>query len=479
MGILKYSRAACAALVLLGFHQQSSAESATTFRPGTELFVDDQNIVESANVTRKLRQASKLDKPVLSPDKPWENGRIYIYGTVVREDSGKFRMWYSGGGLAYAESTDGVNWIKPELRYVERDGKPTNFLIKGRNLCFVIDDKAEKDPAKRYKALDNTEHHNFIGMYSADGFVWHMYDKSPLIPYGSEISNGVRDPRTNEFYVYIRPHLPRPFPKDMNEKRLVSVITSKDFENWSEPKLIIAPDSKDDAWLKDPVQRTEFYGMSGFPYGNQYLGLLPVFRVTGIYTKEELTKLQSRYEGPIDGQLVTSRDGLTWQRTDERVPVIATGPHAYDKGCIMNVSSTPVIVGDEVWYYYTGLSTTHGGKVPEKYASIALAKWRLDGFASLDAGDVEGVIETKPFKPRGGKLEINANAANGQVAVEVLDETGKAIAGLGATDFKAITTDSVRHAAAWSSNAALPTDRPIRLRFKLKNASLYSYTVSQ
>lgn len=455
----------------------AQASAPQSFRPGTELFVDDEMVAVSKNVTRTLHAAAKLPEPVLKPNKPWENGRIYIYGTVDRDEkSGKFRMWYSGGGLAYAESDDGVNWVKPELDYVLRDGKPTNLLYKGRNICFLINDIAEPDPAKRYKLLDNTEHHNFIGMYSADGMVWKEYERKPLVPYGSEISNGVRDPKTGQYFVYIRPYLPKPLPKNVNQKRLVSVITSSDFENWSEPKLIIQPDQPDDLWVKNEVQRTEFYGMSGFPYGNQYLGLLPVFKVEGIYKKEELTKLQSGYEGPIEGQLVTSRDGLTWQRTKERKPVIPPGPHQYDAGCIMNVASIPTIVGDEVWYYYTALSTTHGGKLPEKVASIALAKWRLDGFASLDAAEAEGVVETKPLN-RTGKLQVNADASKGKLTVEVIDASGKPLPGYTASDCHVISTDNIRHAVRWGSNTELPSSGPVQLRFALTNASLYSYTI--
>ncbi|MCC6680774.1 MAG: hypothetical protein IT445_07715 [Phycisphaeraceae bacterium] len=439
-----------------------------------ELFVDDVAIQQSSGLQRTLHQAEKLEQPVLKPDKPWEKGRIYIYGTVHRDpQTGKFRMWYSGGGLAYAESDDGVHWVKPELPYVQRDGQPTNVLLEGSNVCFVIIDPHAAEPDKTYKALDNTGHFNFNGFYSADGLQWHAYDKSPLVPYGSEISNGMRDPQTGLYYVYIRPYLPKFFPKDNTQKRLVAVITSPDFVNWSEPKLIIEPDRVDDAWVNDEVQRTEFYGMSGFPYGSQYLGLLPVFRITTIQEKTE--PLMSRYEGPIDAQLVFSRDGLTWHRTEDRTPVIPTGPHAYDAGCIMNVSSKPVIFNDQIYYYYTALSTTHGGKVPEKVASIALARWRLDGFVSLDA-EQAGMVETTAWSSGGGLLIVNANAAGGRIVVSLLDPaTGNPLPGYSAADCQAITTDDVRHQVRWTSHETLPSDRPFRIRFELQPASIYSY----
>ena len=446
------------------------------FRPGTELFADDANIGSMSGVKRTIHPATKLEKPVLVADKPWEKSKVYIYGTVLRDEmSGQFRMWYNGGGMAYAISDDGITWTKPELNLHPQDGKPSNLLTVGHNNCFVLFDPADPDPGKRYKALDNTKMQNFVGFYSADGIVWKNYPQTPLVPYGSEISNGVRDPRTGRYHLYIRPYIPRHFPKNVNEKRLVAVTTSSDFVNWSEPKIIISPDDVDDSWVKNPEQRTEFYGMSGFPYGNQYLGLLPVFRITKIHeTWDKGT--QSRYEGPIDAQLVTSRDGLTWSRTQDRTPVIPTGPGEFDSGCIMNVAAVPVIVGDEIFYYYTALNTTHGGKAPPKKPTIALARWRLDGFVSLDAGDTEGVIETKPLD-RGGALEVNADASNGRLLVEVLDSSGKPIDGFSAADCTPVTTESVRHKIAWKGGNSLPADKPVKLRFLLTNGSIYSYTI--
>lgn len=66
---------------------------------------------------------TKLQDPVLVPDQSWEEGHI-CSPTVVHHD-GKFKMWYGGGkttskgqgfcaqkAIGYAESTDGVHWIK-------------------------------------------------------------------------------------------------------------------------------------------------------------------------------------------------------------------------------------------------------------------------------------------------------------------------------------------------------------------------------
>ena len=59
----------------------------------------------------------------------------------------------------------------------------------------------------------------------------------------------------------------------------------------------------------------------------------------------------------------------------------------------------------------------------------------------------------------------------------MLDEAGKTVPGYSADDCVAMKTDSLRHIVTWKGHDCLPTARPVRLRFFLKSASLYSYSV--
>ncbi len=458
------------ALSLLTIVGPAVAGELRPLREGTELFVDDHQVESASNLTRVIHQALKLDKPVVVPDKPWEGNRTAIQGTVLRDrDSGQLQMWYAAGGLAFATSADGVHWDKPELPYVQHEGRPTNLLFTGGNLNVVIYDPDDPDASKRYKGLDSKRPglHDFLGYYSADGFVWHEYETSPLLNFGSENISGMRDPATGKYLLFVRPHPPKPFPTGLEQKRIIALSTSDDFLHWSKPQWIVTPDDTDDAWVTDPSQqRTEFYGMMGFAYGTQYLGMVPVLWVEKV--QEKTDPHQSRIDGPMEAQLVHSRDGMHWERSDPRDSVIARGPYDYDAGCVFLLSSRPVIMGDQVWLYYTGLTTKHGGTTPPKKGAIAVAMWRLDGFASLDAGEQPGVLVTKPIAGRGGVLEVNADAGRGSVTVEMIDASGNAIA-----DSVTLTGDSVRHRVYQQA----PSNRAYRLRFTLTHASLYSYTI--
>lgn len=462
-------------LALLAFLVSGAGRTAELrpLRDGTELFVDDHEIARQTGVVRRIHPARKLPQPVVVADRPWERGSgVRIYGTTHHDArTGEFRMWYS---QMYATSRDGVNWSKPELDVERFQGQRTNLVLPKGGGAIVVDE-IDPDPARRYKALcaESIKVGGFSGYYSADGIHWTRYGNDRLIAVGSELGHLMRDPRTRKYFAYLRPYPPRHFPKSVNEKRLGAVVTSDDFVHWTELRVVLTPDAADDAWVERPEQRTEFYAMNGFAYGRSYLGVIPVFRITRIL--ESNHPGQSRYDGPMEGQLVTSRDGLAWERMAVRDPVIPGGAD-FDRS-VMNVAVAPLVVGDEVWHYYTAINDTHGAPQPPKRITVALARWRLDGWVSLDAGSAGGVVETKPIADRTGGLELNVNAAGGRVRVEVLDAGGRVLPGYASVDSVPVMMDAVRQPVRWARQDRLPAAMPFRLRFHLQNASLYSYTI--
>jgi hypothetical protein len=101
---------------------------------------------------------------------------------------------------------------------------------------------------------------------------------------------------------------------------------------------------------------------------------------------------------------------------------------------------------------------------------------RKDGFASLDGGDTPGEIITKPMKGLVGKLHLNCQAGAGLLQVEVLDAQERPVAGYRKKDFIEPRGDGVDQVVAWQEHEELPAGKgPYRLRFFLKNASLYSF----
>lgn len=435
------------------------------------LFADDSGIAASNGVVRTVHPARTLSAPVIEPDRAWEGSRVYIYGSVCYDEAARqLRMWYmsrpqafKGDRVLYATSQDGVRWAKPSL---DSSGQNAVFSIHSPS---VLLDSRESDPAKRYKML-GSKGGGYHAAFSADGLRWTSYPKNPVLKFGDTITL-TQDSATGEYLAYHK----RPAKVRGFGRRVVWFARSRDFQEWTEPELVFAPDEDDDAWAKRPDERTEVYNMSVFPHAAGFIGLPTIFRVTAARRpKSELTPGQSPDDGPIDVQLATSADGRAWKRTQPRVNVIPRGaPGTFDSGSILGVSSTAVHIGEETWVYYTAMTTTHGGPMPSKRLSIGRAAWRRHGFVSLDAAG-RGRVETKPLRLGAPSLIINADASGGQLRVALLEADGRAINGFALEDSEPLRADATRWPARWRSGASVPTNRPVRVVVKMTNARLFS-----
>ncbi|MFO1437675.1 MAG: hypothetical protein U1F81_05085 [Verrucomicrobiaceae bacterium] len=492
------------------------AQEANRERPPTpllkkgekQLFVDSVMIRSKQGVTRVIHPAKKLEKPVLTAEMPWEvkikdgiiDKRVNIYGTVLRDEkTGSFRMWYAdAGSVLYATSADGISWERPMLK-VAGENNETNLHLHSPS---IIEDKFETDPKKRYKAVGNAGmdrddakiqrlkdkfemvdwyrdklHRLYYAAYSADGLRWTI-DPEPIL-LGCDTITLSQDPVTGEYLA---------FHKRQGDPRVVGIrhvflSVSKDMKHWSEPHPVHVADEIDNKATRKLKGGTysEYYNLSAFAYAGQWLGFVTHFRrvepPSALFGNDEVNGQKRSATGIIDVQLVTSRDGRHWDRCSDRSPVIPLGPHAYDAGSIFGLCNAPVFVGDELWMYYTAATTPHGGLAPEKEQSIALAKWRVDGLASMQAKDKPGSIETHDFIPQGTHLSVNADFGKGRLMVEVLDADGKTVPGFEKEASMIENQDAVKLPIRWKNSASLPAGIPIRLRFHLQNGDLFSYRI--
>ena len=437
----------------------ASGQEAAAIGPGPHLMVDDALVSKRASLTRTAHACEKLEAPVLSPEAPWEASRVYIYGSAMAHAQGTgFQLWYMSRGsdmerrdarlrftgsdlVLYATSVDGMAWRRPDVGGYSFGGNSANNIVYAMHSPSVLHDPNDANPTRRYKMvgyLREAPGHGGRGYYAAhspDGIQWSLYPKNPIIPGGDTITLS-HNPRTGEYLAYFKRNL----AVRGHTRRVVQLATSTDMQTWEEHGPVMVPDEEDDRWVKSPEQRTDFYNMSVFPRGDQFLGLVTVFRLETIRDRSEVGRDQSPHDGPIDVQLAHSRDGIHWQRCEDRSPVISRGPHGYDQGSILGVSNIPVIHNDQMWVYYTAMTTTHGGAMPEKRMSIGRAAWRLDGMVSLDAGAEGGVLETAPLEFDGRRLIVNADASGGRLIVELLNEAGQPLAGYGAEACRPITS---------------------------------------
>ncbi|MDB6027135.1 MAG: hypothetical protein JWM68_3358, partial [Verrucomicrobiales bacterium] len=138
----------------------------------------------------------------------------------------------------------------------------------------------------------------------------------------------------------------------------------------------------------------------------------------------------------------------------------------------------------EMWFPYGGFPIRHDTKREDWESAIGMATMRLDGFAAWEAGAESGELLTQPFHCNGDRLFINADAQNGSVTVEVLDEKGNPLKGLDAKSCRVVSTDTLAKErdgwVQWKNQKDIHRlkGKQIQLRFTLKNAKLYSFRIA-
>lgn len=369
--------------------------------------------------------------------------------------------------VLFATSKDGITWERPRLGLYGFDGSAANNIVFELHSPSVLLDHTAPDPAHRYKML-GCQRGSYRAATSRDGLHWR--DPYPVLPHG-DTSTLQQDPHTGEYLAFHK------IPTEIRgfRRRVVYLSSSADFHGWTEPRLAMVPDEADDAWCTQPEHRTEFYNMTAFPCGHQWLGLVTVFQVQR--TIEQPGPGQSPVDGPIHVQLVHSRDGRAWHRCVDRSPIIANGPHPYDAGCILGVASHPVYHDDQVSFYYTAVNTTHGGALPRKRITIARATWQRDRFVALTGNDA--VLTTPLVRPRNPELRINVDATGGRVTVAALLPDGTALPGYSEDDCVPIQSDGLAVPVRWRDKDALPVQEALRLRIHLRGARLFGVQATE
>ena len=88
-------------------------------------------------------------------------------------------------------------------------------------------------------------------------------------------------------------------------------------------------------------------------------------------------------------------------------------------------------------------------------------------------------MTTHPLVFQGSRLTVNAAAAKGRVAVEVLDEGGRPLPGYGREECQLEAFDSTQQETTWRGKSDLAglRDQPVRLRFYVQKADLYGFQI--
>ena len=456
------------AIALLASCSAFGAKSVGDLTGPWQLFVDDHLVASKDNVVRHYHPFEKYtNNPILVVDQPWEWTVVSCDTVLPNEDGKGFRMWYStwtrkddpdDGHTLYATSADGIHWEKPNLGLIpsKRTGSTNNnFVGTGGSVMHTPNDP---DPARHYKAVSSGE---YRFRSSPDGLRWEMLSKGSVFGAG-DTGHLMWDPLTEKYRGYAKVNA----DVSGQRRRAIGYSDGTGFEAWPPMRLIMAPDDFDDRWVKPgSIQRTHFYNCPVVAYQNMYLGFLSIYRAEDD---------EGYFHGPIFTELATSRDGQHWLREyGDRPPILECGPKpSWDHGMIFPASL--LVVGDQMRLYYSGYDGLHD-YLPF-HSAIGLATLRKDGFASLDGDDNPGEVITKRLTGLTGQLHLNCRAAAGLLQVEVLDAQDRVLNGYRKGDCNEPRGDGTDQIVTWHKHSELPAgNEPLRLRFSLKNVSLYSF----
>jgi hypothetical protein len=468
---------------------------------GRQLFVDDF-LIESATLKQsfgkpRIHEAS----PVLSPetDEEMDNGNCpmaapFNDGAWYDPEDGLFKLWYMPGwfnSTAMATSKDGIHWERPEFDVVPR----TNFVwpnLDGyrRDGCLVwLDHDAEKAD-ERYKMF---QYYRFgeEGDMKKEGW---LHTSPDGIHWSDPIVTTPVGDNTSFFY--------NPFRKKwcMSVRRWYAGLRTRfyterdDFLNgvpWNQEQEEVLWQRIDNLALPDPARpnhRVALYDVNVTPYESLMLGLFAIFRgpENHICEAEGVPKT-------IDLEIGYSRDGFHFSRPD-RTPFLEASRQLGDwnRAYLHAVGGVCMVVGDEVWIYFTGFSgespklgKTDTGSPRRDWrgmyagASTGLATIRRDGFVSMDAGAEGGVLTTNSVIFKASRLFVNVDNPHGELKVELLVD-GQPVAGLDAESCVPVSKDSTCCEVTWRSGIDLSrvANRSVQFRFHLKSGRLFSFWVT-
>lgn len=488
-----------------------------------ELFVDDFLIEEMTDVTQQLNRPQVQEKAIVW-DKPWEGARAG-YATVCSHGGTHF-MYYRGWPwkdvhdhsnreasvqvTCVATSNDGIHWEKPELGQYEVLGTRDNNVILddevySHNFSPFVDARPGVPESERFKALAGTPtmyqtrpypgHDLCVGAFtSADGLNWQRMGEGPVMreEHWPRASDRAPIPIFWSFLegCYVAYFRLRTGPEELKTHELLRWLgrsTSKDFVNWSKVEPIDYDMRYTDEEIQYGAALEQLYTLQATPY----------FRAPHIYVAfpnryiadrrvlsgEELHELEmGDIHRPMsslsihDSVFMSSRDGRTFDLTtkDAFVRPGLDRRNWGDRSCYMTngiVQTAP----NELSLYYSQHWATRSDPCT---AHMVRATLRLDGFMSIKAPYTGGTLVTKPFLFDGDALEINyATSAAGCIDVEIQDAEGNALQEFSLAGNDRVIGDEIDRVVTWCGNPDVSSlaGRPVRLRFALKDAELFSF----
>ena len=456
-------------VVLAAFSGTSHAGEPLAVGDERQLFVDGLVIDELDGDAERKMHRPEPQEVVLVTGEPWE-GNTCAYYTVF-EDQGKLRMYYRGSHYdtktkkathpeftCYAESSDGIHWVKPRLGLFEFNGTRENNIVWAgvgtHNFTPFRDTNPDCPPEARYKALargrslkqgDITFRHGLYAFQSPDGLNWSLMHDQPVITDGAFDSQNLAfwDQQRGLYVDYHR--------KGRNGVRDIMTCTSSDFLTWTKPEFLEYPGADKEHLYTNAIRRYERAPqlLLGFP-----------------------TRFSAKTQ-QVEPILMSSRDGKIFERWKrELIPITAPKDRDGNRSNYM-ANGLVELPGhpDEISVYASEAYYTGPNSRLRRFT------FRKDGFVSVHSAS-SGSLLTQPMQLKHDNLELNYRTLkDGVVRVAVLTADGQPIEGFTAEDCRLTAGNHVAARVTWGKGRDLSDLEAgnVRLRIDLSMADLYSF----
>ena len=445
------------------------------------LFADPRMILSADGVQTRLHPPRKTGERLLISDKPWEDATLNWF-SVLHQD-GKFRMWYEcydrdgwptadDTSFCYAESEDGIRWLKPNLGLISYKGSTENNILfrqigvgpsRSRVHGSGVFYDSSAPEALRFKCVSQglfqgigERPYYVAGMTSPDGLNWTRLEKPICQVFADSQYSGYWNPVLGKYVLYGRVG---------GRGRAIGRSVSDHFELFPPLSLVLQTDEQ------HPPQ-TDLYNPACVLYPGR-TDLMMMFPSLFNHPKDTL-----------DIHLALSNEGEKWSWPDRETALIPLGADGeFDSGSLYMANGC-VEVEEEIWFYFgasrlkheeTNLDTLANVSNQRVYSRAVAKKNRL---VSASAGAAVGRFLTPVIKSGGRALFVTADIRQGgELRVGLLDSNGKPIPGRALSDCNAIKANCSSQQIHWGDESGIMSvpDGHVQIQMELRDADVFSF----
>ena len=452
----------------------------------------------------ELQPAAKSE-PFILGDKPWEYWLVDSVDTVIR-DGGLYRLWYEGAPedlwdaersrrlpardiwgvvLCYAESEDGLTWRKPELGLQDWNGSRANNIVLGRELTgprglmgAAVFRDATAPAHERFKCMfmgrtdavpgleglprpgrpvdPMTRMHEGQGAIfaatSPDGLDWTVHEQ-PIAWHFADTGNVAEwDPALQSYVWYTRGWT--------WGRRTIARAETTDFHDWPLATPLVTASPIDTPW-------SDIYTNAKTTYpGDPSTHLM-------------FPTVYDRSRDTTSVIALASADNIGWSFIPGG-PCLEPGTRgSVDGGCVFAGTGLVDLPGDRIGIPYGTFPAPHKHPPPGHGEGVAWATWPRGRLAGLVC-DQDAEFWTPPLRLHGHGLRLNVKTqSGGSIRVEVQAEDWTPREGYALEQSTPITGDHLDAPVTWGATTRISAAdyRPVVLRFKLHQATLFGFEV--